>query len=240
MEGMKVDKKAIVILARVGSKRIPKKNWKLFCGKPLVHWTLEIAVETGVDTYLFTDNKNKEEMKEIKDKFPTVNICEKPKRFAQDKHRTMDELRYYDKSIKADAYILLQPTSPLRDIKIVNEWIKYFDTHDNYISGISVYRLPKKYFYMDGQPINFNQEVRDSNGCEKKNLYFENGSFYYFKKEVLKHTHVIKKPCQLFLDKYGFDLDNEIQWAQAENFCVQEQKFKEMNERIQKVAKNEK
>ena len=34
---MKAD---VLILARGGSKGIPKKNVKIFCGKPLVEWSI--------------------------------------------------------------------------------------------------------------------------------------------------------------------------------------------------------
>ena len=35
--------KIAVIPARGGSKRIPRKNIKLFCGKPMIAWSIEIA-----------------------------------------------------------------------------------------------------------------------------------------------------------------------------------------------------
>ena len=35
-----------VIPARGGSKRIPRKNIKLFCGKPMIAWSIEVAVKS--------------------------------------------------------------------------------------------------------------------------------------------------------------------------------------------------
>ena len=37
-----------VIPARGGSKRIPRKNIKLFCGKPMIVWSIEAAKESGL------------------------------------------------------------------------------------------------------------------------------------------------------------------------------------------------
>ena len=37
-----------VILARGGSKRIPRKNIKQFCGKPMISWPIELAKESGL------------------------------------------------------------------------------------------------------------------------------------------------------------------------------------------------
>lgn len=36
-----------VIPARGGSKRIPRKNIKLFCGKPMIAWSIEAALTSG-------------------------------------------------------------------------------------------------------------------------------------------------------------------------------------------------
>ena len=36
-----------VIPARGGSKRIPRKNIKLFCGKPIIAWSIEAAIKSN-------------------------------------------------------------------------------------------------------------------------------------------------------------------------------------------------
>lgn len=43
-------KKLAVIPARGGSKRLPKKNIMDFCGKPMIAWTIEAALKSGVFT----------------------------------------------------------------------------------------------------------------------------------------------------------------------------------------------
>lgn len=52
-------KNICLIPARGGSKRIHKKNIKLFFGKPLIAWSIEIAKSTGIfeNIYVSTDNK---------------------------------------------------------------------------------------------------------------------------------------------------------------------------------------
>lgn len=37
-----------IITARGGSKRIPRKNIKNFLGKPLLAWTIDVALNSGV------------------------------------------------------------------------------------------------------------------------------------------------------------------------------------------------
>lgn len=39
--------KLAIIPARGGSKRIPRKNIKLFCGRPIISWSIEAALQSG-------------------------------------------------------------------------------------------------------------------------------------------------------------------------------------------------
>lgn len=210
---------AVISLARAGSKRIPKKNFRNFCGKPLIHYTLEIMEELrnkrNFESYVFTDFP---EIKEYMGRyFKNINIIDTPEKYGKDKHILMESLRYIDRKIKADMYVLLQPTSPLRFPVIIEEAIDIMIKNKKYKSGFSVFELPKKFYWME-KSINFNQDIRDGNGCEKKSLFVENGSIYIFRKEVLKENHVISSPYCKFIDKFIFDLDTEEEWVQAEKF----------------------
>lgn len=57
-------KSLAVITARGGSKRIPKKNIKEFCGKPIIQYSIEAAMESGVfdEVMVSTDD---EEIKKV-------------------------------------------------------------------------------------------------------------------------------------------------------------------------------
>ena len=206
-----MDKIAIIILARKGSKRIPGKNFKLFNGKPLIHWTLECAEKLDYPVYFYSDS---EEMRQYVKQFNVI-IREKPDRFAQDEHKTGEEIKEYNKEIKADIIVNLQVTSPIRDHNLIRKWIDEF-SHSKFNCGMSVYRLPLKFFYACGKPLNFNHEDRDYNSKPKMPLHTENGSFYIFRKEMLNCKHFIQPPIQMFPDVTGIELDYPWQWAAAE------------------------
>ena len=44
------NKTVCIIPARGGSKRIPRKNIKPFCGKPIIAYSIEAAIESGLFT----------------------------------------------------------------------------------------------------------------------------------------------------------------------------------------------
>lgn len=50
IKGEKMEKKnaIAIITARGGSKRIPRKNIKLFCGKPIIQYTIEAALKSNM------------------------------------------------------------------------------------------------------------------------------------------------------------------------------------------------
>lgn len=49
-----------VIPARGGSKRIPRKNIKLFCGKPMIAWSIEVALKSGCFDRVFVSTDDHE------------------------------------------------------------------------------------------------------------------------------------------------------------------------------------
>ena len=46
-----------IIPARGGSKRIPKKNIRLFCGKPMIAWAIEAANKSGLFNRVIVFNR---------------------------------------------------------------------------------------------------------------------------------------------------------------------------------------
>ena len=54
---MRMDKSIAIITARGGSKRIPGKNIKMFCGKPIIEYSIREAINSEqFDEDLYNDN----------------------------------------------------------------------------------------------------------------------------------------------------------------------------------------
>lgn len=108
-----------VILARAGSKRLPNKNTKLLNGKPLIEYTIDAAIESGViDTLVVsTDDEKVKDIARFKKNYHLFNIItiNRPDYLATD-NASSEEciLHAMDQVEKHDYVILLQPTSPLR------------------------------------------------------------------------------------------------------------------------------
>ena len=59
-------KPVCLIPARGGSKRIPRKNIKVFCGKPLISWSIECAIKSNLFSNIFVSTDDNEIAEEAK------------------------------------------------------------------------------------------------------------------------------------------------------------------------------
>jgi len=96
-----------VIPARGGSKRLPRKNLANLGGKPLLKWTLDTAIESGIFTDLWVSTED-EEIGAIAGKY----WWKRPKELARDDTPTMAVVTNILEHMKADIIFVLQATSP--------------------------------------------------------------------------------------------------------------------------------
>ena len=134
----------IFIPAKGQSQSIPRKNLKLLENKPLISWSIESGLRTGLPIYVSTDDK------EIADIARSYNakVLERPSSLAKDKTSMFEVLKNEIPKIKSnpDTVVLFQPTSPLRKNVIVQTALSYFkENFDKYDSLISVEKVPDKY-----------------------------------------------------------------------------------------------
>lgn len=195
------EKVIIITLMRSGSKRLPNKAILPVFGKSLYMWTVEYAKKLNYNYYLAHDYDDIY----IPD---GVNEIRRLPIFTGDIHKTCEELKTYD--LGADIYVLLQITSPLR--YDFSQAIKDFINDKHKECGLAVYPLEDRYYYVDDIEANFKQSKRTDNGCKKKLMYAETGSFYIFRKCQLEKKHILdSKPSKkmFFYDIYNFDIDKK-------------------------------
>ena len=117
-----------VIPARGGSKRLPGKNIKLLNGRPVIEWSITAAlgVKSITKTIVSTDSV---EIAEIAKKAGADVPFLRPEVLASDDARSIDVVKHVLDFLKNndenyDYVILLQPTSPFRNSKHINEAIE--------------------------------------------------------------------------------------------------------------------
>ncbi|MDE6536346.1 MAG: acylneuraminate cytidylyltransferase family protein [Muribaculaceae bacterium] len=117
-----------IIPARGGSKSIPKKNIKAFCGKPLIAWSILTALELA-DPERVIVSTDSDEIADVARRFGISEPHIRPVELATDTASTRDVLldamdEAGRRGIDYDCVVLLQPTSPLRTADDIRATLK--------------------------------------------------------------------------------------------------------------------
>lgn len=215
-----------IITARGGSKRIPRKNIKEFCGKPIIVYSIEAALKSGVfdEVMVSTDDT---EIAEIAKKYgaqvPFIRSAETSNDFVT----TMDVLkevvaRYKDKLGKSFDYICcLYPTAPfVTEDKIKNVFKVLKETDGDQIVPVVKFSFPpQRCFVIDNDGILSYKwpENKNTRSQDLEPLYHDAGQFYFYKSSIFYENKTdIKTIPYVLSDLEVQDIDNEEDWKIAE------------------------
>ena len=115
-----------VVPARGGSKGVPRKNVRPFLGKPLIAWTIEEALKSSYIDRLIVTSED-EEIREIANQSGAETPFVRPIELATDTAVGVDVLCHAVESTDEnyDYVVLLQPTSPLRNVTDIDGAIEW-------------------------------------------------------------------------------------------------------------------
>lgn len=173
------------IPARAGSKGIPGKNKKLFCGKPLVQWSIDQAKAAGIFDEIVVSSDDEDILNMAKQSQVTAirradELC--------DDEASLDAVLYdYFFNHKGDYICLLQPTSPLRSVDDITESYKEI-CKDEYVSVVGVTWNPIMAWVEKANskgPICFYLIDKRPNRQSRDDWYLENGAIYWMKRKIL-------------------------------------------------------
>jgi N-acylneuraminate cytidylyltransferase len=168
------------IPVRCGSKSIPFKNIKFFCGKPLVYWNLEaLQNSSNIDEiYVATDCK---EIKNIVNSFnfSKVNVYDRDTKNANDTASTESVmLEFINKNNfnDNDLFLLVQATSPLTQTKDFDGALQKLktDANDSLLTCVKTQRF---YWNDNATPLNYDYLNRPRRQ-DFSGMLMENGAFY--------------------------------------------------------------
>lgn len=122
-------KPVAVITARAGSKRLPGKNMLPINGRPLAEWSIHHALEAGLETVVTTDIP---ELLQIARKLG-CHAVERPTELADDEYSHAEAIRHALETTGRSEHpcVLLQPTSPFREDRIIERCLEAAEAHPN-------------------------------------------------------------------------------------------------------------
>ncbi|MCT7461758.1 acylneuraminate cytidylyltransferase family protein [Aliarcobacter cryaerophilus] len=212
-----------IIPARGGSKRLPRKNILDLCGKPLISWSIEAALKSKYISKVVVSSDD-EEILNISSNFG-ADIIKRPYELANDTATTFDAIKHTIDNFKNYDYIvLLQPTSPLRNEKHIDEAIELLEEKqaDAIVSVCEMDHSPlwSNTLPKDGNMNNFlRDEVLNKRSQDLEKYYRVNGAVYICKTDKLLENKSFFLKDNIFayiMDrKSSIDIDEEIDFEIA-------------------------
>lgn len=197
-----------VIPARGGSKGIPRKNIKMIACKPLIAWTIEAAMGSKLlDRFVVSTEDS--EIAGISRKYG-AEVIDRPAELATDEASTLSVLQHTLAIIEADAVVILQPTSPVKDKGLIDRCIKrYQETGaDNLATGFTCK------FMEYGTYTERRQDL--------KGFFYDDGNVYVIKADLIRKGKLFGEKAERIetTKEHNIEIDDEFDFWMVEQILL--------------------
>lgn len=218
------------IPVRGGSKSIPLKNIKDFCGKPLVCWNIE-ALEACdlIDEIIIATDSDIIEKTVLSRPYKKVYVYRRSEENANDTASTESVMLEYINAVKLtdETFVLVQATSPLTETKHFEEALQMYHTevYDSILTCVKNFRF---FWNTDGTSKNYDYRNRP----RRQNfdgMYMENGAFYINSVQNIKRdkNRLSGKIGIYEMPEYmGTEIDEPTDWTILESIMRSKRKSK--------------
>lgn len=219
-------KNIAVITARGGSKRIPRKNIKEFCGKPILAYSIEAAIKSGIfDTVMVSTDD--QEIADIAVKYGADVPFFRSEKTSGDYATTADVMlevldEYEKRAQSFDIITVLYPTAPfVTPAKLKNgvEMLINSDA-DTLIPVVDFSYPPQRALHeVDGFITPVYPQYRTARSQDLEKHYHDVGQFYITRVERFKINQglMVGKILPMHVSELEVqDIDNPVDWEMAE------------------------
>lgn len=217
-------KRIAIITARGGSKRIPKKNIKDFCGKPIIAYSIEAAIASELfdEVMVSTDS---EEIAGIAKKYgasvPFMRSAETSNDYATTNDVLIEVFNEYKKrGQEFDVAVCIYPTAPFvtadklkRAIDMVEK-----DGADAVTPVVQFSFPPQRAFIIRDNALEYQYpENASARSQDLEPIYHDCGQFYVMKPKNVMDGIIIKKTTPIVMPESEVqDIDTVEDWKIAE------------------------
>lgn len=220
-----------IIPARGGSKGLAGKNIKELVGKPLIAYTIEAAkAAEGISQVIISTDNAK--IAKIATDYGAECPFMRPAELASDTAKSIDTYLYTMARMEElsgqpiEEFMVLQPTSPLRNAQHIDEAIQLFRSKEAE-SVVS--------YVEEAHPINWHRFLDEEGRIEDvftdhallnrqdyRKTYYPNGAIYIFKHELVKEgKYYSEKSFAYVMDKkYSVDIDTQEDFEYAQHLLI--------------------
>jgi N-acylneuraminate cytidylyltransferase len=200
------------------SVRVPRKNLRLFCGRPLYHWIVQALAGARTVERVVVETDSDEIEGDVRANFPDVEILRRPRELQGDDVAMNLVLENAMRQLPGDLFLQSHSTNPLLTSATIDRSVDAFLSpggHDS-LFAVNVWRT--RFFWEDGRPVNHNpDELIPTQNLPA--LLEENSNIYIFTRAgFAKRRHRIGTAPLLFPMEYteAVDIDEIVHFEMAE------------------------
>lgn len=219
-------KTLVLITARGGSKGIPNKNIKPLNGKPLLHYSIDVALEIfdKEDICVSTDSEAIKKIAEQKGlTVPFIRPAELAADTSGSNEVILHAINFYEQAGKHyDALLLLQPTSPFRKKEHIESALAMYNSSTEMITGVTETEANPYNILYEEDAAGMLQKSKTGNFTRRQDcpiVWQMNGAIYLINIKALKQkgSIALMQKQKLVMDKISsLDIDTELDWLFAE------------------------
>lgn len=229
-----------IVPARGGSKGVPRKNVKSLAGKPLLEYTLE-AVSAAASVSEIAVTSDCAEVLSIAAGYTGVHGVQRPAELSQDESSVIVAVEHVMQALSGqcddtyDVLLLLQPTSPLRSSRHIDEALTLLQQNPEAQSVISVCESQdmhpaRMYWHKDNtlQPIMPESELTRRQDLQP--AYHRNGAIYAVRRSAFtQQGSLMAKPAIPYVmpAEESINIDSLVDWQFAEFVMSQQNRANE-------------
>lgn len=220
------EKNIAIITARGGSKRIPRKNIKSFCGRPILVYSIEAAKQSGLFDEIMVSTDD-EEIAEIAKQFgacvPFLRSAEMSNDYAVTEDVLLEVLNIYHKSgYHFSNVCCLYPTAPFVTAEKLRQayehWIK--SGADGLIPVVPFSYPPLRGLTVQNNRVSMKwPEYTFARSQDMETFYHDCGQFYFIRTDTLmcEKNLICKNLLPMTVPELEVqDIDNKTDWELAE------------------------
>lgn len=215
-----------VITARGGSKRIPRKNIRKFCGKPILAYVIEAALKSKLFTEVIVSTEDEEIAAAAREWGAAVPFMRSQKN-ADDYASTADVLlevikKYQEKGANFTWLCCLYPTAPFVTAEKLQASMQRLQENkaDALLPVVKYSYPPQRSFVIQKERLQYKwPQYIDSRSQDLESMYHDAGQFYFIKPELLlrekslvPHHTIAYRVEEVEVQ----DIDEESDWKLAE------------------------
>lgn len=218
--------KLCIIPARGGSKRIPRKNIKEFLGKPIIAYSIEAALNSGLFDEVMVSTDNKEIAKVGRNYGASIPFM-RSNTNADDYASTFDVIKevldfYNEQGRVFDAVCCIYPTAPFVTSDLLTAADnKYDDAKFDSVFPVIPFSYPIQRALVKKKELiqMLDENYLDSRSQDLETTYHDAGQFYWFNPLVILEKGKIwtgNSTCIVIDELEAQDIDTETDWKLAE------------------------